>query len=152
MAFVFSIVETQEQPTLFVKTVTPVGALPGEIGKAYGAIAGYVAQKGEQLLGPPYVAYFNMDMQNLQVEIGFPVAKPIAGAGDIQAGSIPAGKKATAFYKGAYTGMGPTYEALAKWTAERGYTPTGTAYEFYFNAPQDVPESELLTQIAFLLQ
>ena len=36
-------------------------------------IAQYLAEQSEQPAGAPFVAYYNMDMQNLDVEIGFPV-------------------------------------------------------------------------------
>ena len=48
--------------------------------------------------------------------------------------------------------MGPTYEAMAKWMNDNGHQPTGVVYEFYNNSPMEVPESELLTKIVFLLR
>lgn len=45
--------------------------------------------------------------------------------------------------------MGLTYEAMKRWIKEKGYTPSGAAYEFYYNSPADVPESGLLTKIMF---
>jgi effector-binding domain-containing protein len=152
MAYVFEVIETQAQPALAVRTVTSVDRLPGEIGKAYGAIIAYLTEKGAQPQGPAFVAYYNMDMQKLDVEIGFPVAKEIAGSGDVLATHIPAGRKATCMYKGAYKDMAPTYEALTNWINDNGYVPTGVAYEFYYNSPDQVPESELLTKIEFLLK
>jgi effector-binding domain-containing protein len=152
MGFMFSIVQTEAQPTLAVRTVTSINNLPNEIGKAYGSIIAYLSGRKEQPLGPAYVAYFNMDMQNLTVEIGFPVEKETEGSGNISASQIPAGKIATCFYKGPHSGIGSTYDKLAKWVAEKGYETTGTAYEFYYNSPQEVAETELLTQIAFLLK
>jgi len=62
------------------------------LGKAYGAIAQYLGELGEQPAGPPFVAYYNMDMQALDVEIGFPVSRKLSGKGDIQASEIPGGK------------------------------------------------------------
>lgn len=152
MAYAFEIVETQAQPALSIRTVTSVDRLPQEIGRAYGSIIAYLTEKGEQPLGPAFVAYFNMDMQKLDVEIGFPVAKEIAGNGDILATHIPAGRRATCMFKGPYKDMAPTYEAMTKWMSDNGHVPTGVAYEFYYNSPTDVPESELLTKIEFLLK
>jgi effector-binding domain-containing protein len=152
MAYVFEVIETQALPALSMRTVTSVDRLPQEIGKAYGAIIAYLTEKGEQAQGPAFTAYYNMDMQKLDVEMGFPVAKEIAGSGDIHATHIPAGRKATCMYKGPYKEMGPTYEALTKWISNNGYVPTGVVYESYYNSPTEVPESELLTKIEFLLK
>ena len=55
-------------------------------------------------------------------------------------------------YKGPYKDMESTYEALGKWMEAHGHIPTGVVYEFYYNSPTEVPESELLTEIEFLLK
>ncbi len=152
MAYMFQIIETETQPALAVRTVTSAGNLPQMVGPAYGAIIAYLAEMGQQPLGPAFIAYYNLDMEKLQVEIGFPVAQEIAGRGDIIARPIPAGKRAAVFHLGPYSELASTYDALAKWIADRGYEPTGTAYEFYYNSPAEVPESQLLTKIEFLLK
>jgi effector-binding domain-containing protein len=148
----FEITEKKEQPVLLIRVTTAVGNLPQEIGKAYGAIAQYMAEIGQPAQEAPYTAYFNMDMEHLDVEMGFPVAQPLPGKGEIKAGSIPAGKQASCVYHGPYSGMGPAYEALTAKVNESGYTPTGVYYEFYYNAPGEVPDSELLTKIMFPLK
>ena len=152
MGYIFQIIETEAHPALLIRLVTSVGNLPNEVGRVYSSIIAYLAGKGEQPLGPAFIAYYNMDMERLEVEIGFPVAKEIAGKGDIISGQIPAGKKATCFYKGPYCDMDSSYEDLAKWINDRGYVPAGVVYEFYYNSPEEVPESELLTKIEFLLK
>jgi len=78
--------------------------------------------------------------------------KTIHGKGDVQAGSIPAGKQASCMYKGAYDDMVPVYNAMMEWIAEKGLVPTGVSYEFYYNSPAEVPASELLTKIVFPLK
>ena len=107
---------------------------------------------GEQPQGPAFSAYFNMDMEKLEVEMGFLVVKEIAGRGDILSSQIPTGQKATCMYKGPYKDMGPTYDAMTAWMNANGHIPTGVVYEFYYNSLMEVPESELLTKIEFLLK
>lgn len=152
MSFIFEIIETEVQPVLSVKKVTAVSNLPQELGKAYSSIIAYLTELGEQPQGPAFSAYYNMDMEKLEVEMGFPVTKEIAGKGDILASHIPAGKKATCMYKGSYKDMERTYAAMTEWMNANGHVPTGVVYEFYYNSPTEVPESELLTKIEFLLQ
>jgi effector-binding domain-containing protein len=147
----FELIETAEQPVISVKRVTSVNLLPQEIGTAYHAIMDYLTELGEQPVDAPFTAYYNMDMENLNVEMGFPVGKKIAGKGEIISNVIPAGKKVSCLYKGPYKDMGPTYEAMTKWIDDNGYKPTGVVYEYYFNPPMEVPESELLTKIVFLI-
>ncbi|HNZ82749.1 MAG TPA: GyrI-like domain-containing protein [Sedimentibacter sp.] len=152
MSYLLQIVETEKQPVLSVKTTTSVSNMPNVVGRAYSSIVNYIMEKGEEPVGPAFIAYYNMDMENLNVEIGFPVTKEIEGKDDIVLRYIPAGKKATGFHKGSYGEIGPVYEQLTKFISEKGYKPTGVTYEYYYNAPDEIPESELLTKIEFLLE
>ncbi|HYF75139.1 MAG TPA: GyrI-like domain-containing protein, partial [Candidatus Nitrosocosmicus sp.] len=129
-----------------------VGKLPEELGKAYGSIIQYLNELGEQPVEAPFTAYHNMDMENLDVEMGFPVSRQLPGRGDIKAGGIPAGKYVQCMYKGPYADMAPVYDAMNKWVGDNGLEATGTVYEFYYNSPMDVPESELLTRIEFAVK
>lgn len=152
MNYQFELTEKPAQPVLSMRTRTPVGNLPQELGKAYGAIIQYLQDIGEQPLEAAFAAYYNMDMQDLDVEMGFPVSKSLAGNGEINASEIPAGKQVSCTYKGPYSQMEPVYNAMMQWMNENGYTPTGVVYEFYYNSPADVQESELLTKIVFPLK
>jgi effector-binding domain-containing protein len=140
------------QPALSIRTRTAVQNLPQVLGPAWGAIMQYLGEQGEQPAGPPYVAYHNMDMQDLDIEIGFPVSKSIAGRDDIQAAALPAGSYATCLHKGPYPEVGRAYEALGQWMAENGHEAVGVAYETYLNDPGDTAPQELLTSVAFLLK
>jgi len=149
----FELTEQKAQPVLSIRARTAVGNLPQELGKAYRSIIRYLTELGEQPSeGFAFTAYYNMDMENLDVEMGFPVAKHLPAKGEIKPGEIPAGRQVSCLYKGPYNEMGPVYEAMTKWVAENGYTPTGICYEFYYNSPLEVPESELLTRIMFPLK
>ncbi|NTW71683.1 MAG: GyrI-like domain-containing protein [Eubacteriaceae bacterium] len=152
MGYMNEIIEAEAQPALTVREVTSAQNLPKVVGRAYGQIIAYLAELGEQPLGPAFTAYFNMDMENLEVEMGFPVKKELAGKDNIKFSPIPAGKKASCFYKGPYSGMNSCYESLTKWITEKGYTPTGVVYEYYYNSPDEVLKSELLTKIEFLIK
>ncbi len=89
MPYNCEIKEQAAQPTLSIRTHTSVQALPQVIGQVYGEIGQYLGRLGEQPAGMPYAAYFNQDMQDLDVEIGFPVTRPLPAHGRIQPGEIP---------------------------------------------------------------
>lgn len=152
MDFKFELTEQPAQPVLSVRKRTSVDNLPQELGKAYNEIISYLEAVGEKPSGPAFAAYYNMDMEDLDVEMGFPVSRAIEGRGEIMPGEIPAGKQVSCIYKGPYQDCGPTYEAMGSWITEQGHTATGVAYEFYYNSPMDVPESELVTRIVFPLK
>lgn len=69
----------------------------------------------------PYVAYHNVDIQNLDVEIGFPVSKPLPGIGSIQSDLIPAGEVSFCIYSGAYSEMEAVYGEMSKWIEDNNY-------------------------------
>jgi effector-binding domain-containing protein len=92
-----------------------------------------------------------MDMQDLDIEIGFSFAQQLNGEGEVLAGEIPAGKAAKCIHIGPYDQLGAAYDALQQWMTANGHTPSGVAYEFYRNDPQGTPAAELQTQIMFPL-
>ena len=152
MAYECEIKEQPAQPTLSIRTRTPLQEMPQILGQAYGAIAQYLCALGEQPAGPPFVAYYNMDMKDLDIEAGFTVSTKTTGSGNIEAGELPSGKMATCVHKGPYSDLEPAYAALSEWIEAHGYEATGVAYEFYLSDPGEVPPQELLTQIAFPLR
>jgi effector-binding domain-containing protein len=92
-----------------------------------------------------------MDMQALDLEIGFPFAQHLRGEGEVLAGEFPAGKVAECLHVGPYDQLGAAYEALQQWMTANGHTPSGVAYEFYLNDPQSTPAVELQTDAMFPL-
>jgi effector-binding domain-containing protein len=152
MNYSIELKEHGAQPVLSVRKTTSLEKLPQEIGKAYGSIMQYLNELGEQPSEVPFTAYYNLDMEHLDVEMGFPVSKQLAGKGEIKAGSMPEGKYAECMYKGPYAEMVPVYDVMNKWIAEKGFEATGVSYEVYYNSPDEVPESELLTKVMLPLK
>ena len=152
MAYKCEVKDQVAQPTLSIRTRTAVEALPEVMGQAYGMIAQYLGSLGEQPAGPPFAAYYNMDMQDLDVEIGFPVSREIAGRGDIQAGELPGGRIATCLHVGPYGEIAAAYNALSEWVEAEGHEASGLAYEMYLNDPGQTPPEALMTQIVFPLK
>lgn len=146
------LVELQPQPVLCIRTRTPQSQLPGVLGESYKKIAEYLAALGELPAGAPYVAYFNMDMDDLDIEIGFPVSKALPAAGTVKPGEIAAGKYGATTFTGPYQEMSAAYEAMTLWMQVHKYEPTGIVYEIYLNDPAQVIPQELQTQILFPLK
>ena len=63
--------EQKEQPVLYIKTRTPLSGLSKVIGDTYGKIFNYLTEIGEQPADVPYTAYYNLNMEDLDVEMGF---------------------------------------------------------------------------------
>lgn len=149
MSFPCEIQQRPAQPTLAVRFTAPVQELPQHIGRAYGSVMQYLTERGEYPAGMPFALYHNMDMANLDIEAGFPVAHALPGEGDVQPGEVPAGTYAIGHYTGSYAELGPAYDELTDWTAAQGYIPTGVAYEWYLNGPDEAAPEQLKTDIMF---
>ncbi len=145
------ILKQREQPTLVIRKVTRVEDLPQLIGECFGKIVAYLEELGELMTDAPFVAYHNMDMQNLEVEIGFPVADVFPDKGEVKSGLIPEGKIIFCMYRGAYAEMEPVYGEMSQWFMTNKQEPAGIAYEYYYNDPE-FPESEWLTKIVMPLK
>ncbi len=152
MKYECKIIEQSEQPVLTIRTITAVENLPAFFGEAYGKIVRYLAEMGEAPAGMPYGAYYNMDMKALDVEAGFPVAKTLPEKNDIKSGSIAAGKFGVTVHIGSYDSVEPAYDALTAYIQQQGYEPSGIAYEYYLNDPNEDPKVEPQTEIRFPLK
>lgn len=149
MSYQCELIDLTAQPVLSVRARGAVKDLPAIMGRSYGVLGAYLGRMGQQPAGAPFVAYYNQDMQNLDLEIGFPVAQALPGQGEIQAGEIPGGKAVRCMHVGPYEKIKPAYEALGKWMQAKGHQGTGVCYEMYLNDPQQTPPEKLQTQILF---
>ncbi len=149
---VCSLQDRAPQHTLVMRTRTMVEALPEFVGQVMGAAAMQLMGHGQRPAGPPFVAYHNEDMSDLDVEVGFPIEAPFEGTGAFSISEIPGGKYAACVHVGPYSDVGAAYETLAQWVSGQGLVPTGVIYEIYLNDPEQTPPEELQTQILFPLR
>lgn len=144
-------IELKEQkaiPVLCIRTHASVGMLPQVIGEGYAKIMAYMETLGQQPSDIPYVAYYTLDMQNLDISIGFPVAKALPATQGIESSEIAPGLFVETVYTGPYSQMEKTYNDIFAWMQENKLEQSGECYEYYYNSPEEVPESELKTRIS----
>jgi effector-binding domain-containing protein len=149
MPYSCDVVDQPSQPVLSIRTRSSQANLPQTFDKSFSAIVQYLAELGEQPVYAPFAAYYNMDMEDLDLEIGFPVAKELPDKDDIKSSVITAGKYASCLHTGPYNEIGLAYQALTEWMQEKGYQPSGVAYEYYLNDPTETPPQELQTRVVF---
>ena len=152
MNYQFEFLEKAAQQVISIRTRSSVENLPQVLGGAYGSIMNYLNEMGLEPAGAPFVGYFNMDIQDLDIEVGFPVSKSLAGKGELKPSEIPAGPQVSCLHIGPYSQSEPAYNAIMEWIAANGHTSTGVCYEFYLNDPANTLESELQTKIVIMLK
>jgi effector-binding domain-containing protein len=151
----FEFIETtSEQNVLSIRTRTAINNLPKELDRAFKDIFKYLNELGEKPSDAPFTGYYNMDMDDLDVEIGFPVSKKLPDNDLIKHNIIPKGKKVIGMHKGSYSTLKDTYKKMSEFIIEKGYKydDVEIAYEFYLNSPLEVKEDELMTKVMFTLK
>jgi effector-binding domain-containing protein len=147
MSFAF---DSKEQPRLdvaSVRTRSAVQDLPEVLTREYGRVMQALGKQGLNPSGPPFVVYYNMDMQDLDIEAGLAVAGDFANDGDVLRSEIPAGRVATCLYTGPYDHIREAYDVLMAWMKDQGLRESGPAYEFYLNDPGNTPAEQLQTDV-----
>lgn len=140
--------EQQYQPVMSVRTISSVSKLPQLIGETYERIMAYLKELDVTPTGPPFVCYYNLDMEHLDVEIGFPVEDVLPGEGDLCPSEMIQGNVVSYLYKGPYEKMEEAYNEMNDYINTHGYRAKGMSYEVYYNSPMNVRNNdELLTRI-----
>jgi effector-binding domain-containing protein len=148
-------VEVNDRPaqlTLGVHTHSAQRDLPRIIPQELQGVIGYLNKTGRKPTGVPFVGYTGMDMENLNVEIGFLCTEPIPGDATVQPSQIPGGRAASVLHKGTYKDIGNGHMALHDWMESKGYESATGYYELYLNDPGEVPEDQLETLIFTLIK
>jgi effector-binding domain-containing protein len=149
--FVCELKELASVPALTIREHTPMHDIAKLFGAGYREITDILRSQGLNPAGPPFARYFNMEMEALDIEFGFPVPGSADGSGRVIKSSTPSGKAVSCIYIGPYAEIEPAYDALMKWASDNGFSLGGEAYEIYLNDPAHTPPEQLRTQVSLLL-
>ena len=141
-----------DQPVLGMRFKTSMANIGDDIGKAFGAIFGYMGEASAAPAGPPMALFYDMELKadEIDMEVCVPLAVETKGKGDILGHVLPGGRAISILYRGAYDGVGPSYEALFAHMKENNLSPAGPAREIYLTDPQQVENpADNLTEILF---
>lgn len=141
-----SLIEQPEQHVLSVRTTISFNDYTNTAEKAYRKILEYAKLNGLLLSGGPFVCYHNADLEKLDVELGFPIARHVSGNDVIAGYTIPVKKAVSGIFLGAYEDTDSLMFQILQWIEEHGYEQHGEVYNYYLNDDQR-NASELLTQI-----
>ncbi len=128
------------------KTIDFFSEYAGFMGGALETILSLIEENGEFPSSGPIVCFHNMELETLDVEIGFQIAQPISSMNEAGARIIPSRTVAAAIDRGPYENQDPTLEELMKWIPEHGYEAAGGIYYHYMNG-EEQPQSEYLTEM-----
>jgi DNA-binding transcriptional MerR regulator len=141
--------DVPEQPALVIRERAPLEKLPEIIPAAIDEVHARLQEVGAGFQGPPFVVCpFPDDDGLIALEIGWPVAEPVAGAGRVEATVLPACTVVSLLHRGHYQELDRTYRALDELVKREGLTTAGAPREIYETSPEEVPDpADWLTEV-----
>ena len=144
--------DMKEKLALIIRKITSVQNMPSVLGACYGEIMQYVEEIGAKEPIESFVIYHNMDMSNLEIDVGFTVSETLPDNGHTKMSSTPAGKYATALHEGPYDTMTEIYNELTAFVKKKEFEVEDWVYKVYLNNPMDNPDDPPRTMIYFPLK
>ena len=106
-----------------------------------------LAERGVLTGSPAMACFHNMDLERLDVEAGYHLAREVPGQGGVACQSRPACKIVTAIDRGPYEQQDATLMELFGYIEARKLTMRGPIFYYYLNEPNR-PQSDYLTEMA----
>lgn len=130
------IAETAVQEAAVIRFTIPRAEIRQVMGPGHRELAETLAAQGLAAAGPWFSHHFRMDPEVFDFEIGFPVASPVAPAGRVRPGRLPAAMVARTVYHGGYETLGDAWGELMAWIEGQGLTPAEDLWERYLVGPE----------------
>lgn len=135
------IVRSPVQQTAVIRFTIPREEMPTVMGAAINELLGAIAAQDAGPTGPMYTFHHRNPTDSFDFDVGFPVRKPIAPAGRVQPGQIPAATVARTIYRGGYEGLGGGWGELMAWISANGHVAAETLWERYVSGPESGPDA-----------
>lgn len=136
------IIETDEQLTAVIHLTVPRAEIASVMGPAIAEIMSTLAAQGVALVGPCFSYHWKRPTDTFDFEVGFPVNNPIASAGRVKLGQLPAVKVVRTTYSGAYEGLDATWSEFCAWIATQVLNAQDSLWERYLSGPESSPDPE----------
>lgn len=124
-----------------------------KIPETLGEVVGWLMTKDVEIQMPIYGLYYNSPMEvsedELDWEVGAAFLGDLEGEGRIQIKKVPEHTVVSTVFKGPFSEANSVYGSMLEFTAKEEYEIAGPVLESYLNSPDEVPESELLTEVQF---
>ena len=107
-----------EKPYMGIRVRTPMKGLSKVIEKLYHELSVWMKEHHLEPAGSHFLRYYVIDMKGeMDIEVGFPVKRILAGEGRVTPGVLPEGKYASLVYSG--SGLAGN-KALVEWAKANG--------------------------------
>lgn len=134
------VAETREQRAAVIRFTIPREEMPEVFGPAVEELMATLADQGVAPAGPVFAHHLRMDPDTFDFEVGVPVEEPVAEAGRVKAGGLPAATVARTVYHGPYEGLPEAWGEFEAWMVERGHAWAPNLWERYVEGPHSDPD------------
>lgn len=135
-------VEMPRQPYVAVRATMPLAEISARMGGLFEELFGWLAEHQVPPVGEPWTRYLAVGTEEVELELGVPVAAPVAVLGDVISGVRPAGAAYRALHIGPYDRLTEAYDALQRELAANNLATTGAMWEVYESDPSFEPNAE----------
>ena len=136
-----------------------VGELGPALAKLWPEVSAWLDERGIVPAGRPLIRYHVIDMPELEISVGLPIASSAVGDRRIEVGELPAGCYAVLVHVGPYEELVQANADLQLWAVDQGVAFEGGdgasgwagRVEFYLTDPMDDPDPlAWRTEVAYL--
>jgi effector-binding domain-containing protein len=153
--------DRSEQPYVSIRTEATFTEWGG-VNALIPEVQDWLAARDVVAAGPPLYRYHRIGnlTDRFDVEVGFPVAAPVAGDDRVRSGVLPAGRYLVLDHRGHPDSIAGSHGALIEWAAANAVELTGSPdrlrwglmYESYATDPEVEPEPERwVTELVYLV-
>lgn len=136
------IVQTERQPTAVIWLTVPRAEIQSVMGPAIAEVMAALAAQGVPAAGSVFSHHLRMDPDIFDFEVGVPITAPVAAAGRVRAGELPAATVARTVHHGDYEGLGSAWGEFGEWIAAEGHVPAQDLWECYVTGPESGPDPD----------
>jgi effector-binding domain-containing protein len=135
------VVQTTARPTAVIRFTIPRAEIQSVMGPGIGELMSVLQAQGLAPSGPVYSRHWRMDPATFDFDLGIPVAAPVAPAGRVKPGELPAATVARTTYHGPYEGLGAAWGEFGAWIEARGHQAAEGLWECYVAGPESGPDA-----------
>lgn len=110
--------------------------LPDAVGLAISELLVTLAAQDVEPAGPWFKRQLRWGTSQLEIEVGVPVAAPVASSGRVQAAQRAAVRVARAVYHGGYDGLPEAWREFDEWLSQNGLKTGRDWWESYAVGPE----------------
>jgi effector-binding domain-containing protein len=134
------ITQTAAQVTAIIHLTVSREEIRNVMGPGITELMATVAAQGITPAGPWFNHHLKMEPDIFDFEIGVPVLTPVAAAGRVKAGQLPATTVARTVYHGPYEGLPAAWGEFDAWIEAQGHTAGPDLWECYAAGPESNPD------------